>query len=268
MGVSIYMANWTKESATARLAELIAEIEELPKDRPFTAQHNRWSMNTIDFLQDIFGKNSKYYASFRQFTWQELSTRYISGGMNINQAVDRMNTEAYITQLKSARGFLQAALDKLTRSDDIASVYEGKNTGPESSNIVRIQTLAQNDLRKTIRSVPQREKEVQDAFENLLIGAGIEYTREGENIEYSVKFYNPDFTFKKLDLAVEIKLCNRRDREKELISELNDDIAGYKAKFGNILFVVYDAGGFMRDVDRFKGSFESHNNVIVVVVKH
>ena len=66
--------------------------------------------------------------------------------------------------------------------------------------------------------------------------------RETDSIEYSSKTYVPDFTMRKLDLAIEIKLCNREGREKEIIAELNDDILAYRIKYGNLLFLIYDVG--------------------------
>jgi hypothetical protein len=64
-----------------------------------------------------------------------------------------------------------------------------------------------------------------------------------------------------------VKLSGRAGREKEIIAEMNDDILAYKAKYGNILFVVYDVG-FIRDVDRFVSQFEQHEGVLVRVIKH
>ena len=71
----------------------------------------------------------------------------------------------------------------------------------------------------------------------------------------------------KIDLAIDIKLCSRDGREKEIIAEINDDIMAYQTKYGNLLFVIYDIG-FIRDIERFADSFEIQRNVIVRVVKH
>lgn len=55
------------------------------------------------------------------------------------------------------------------------------------------------------------------------------YTREKENFVYSIKAYIPDFVFKKIDLVVEVKLCDSLQRVKEMVSaEINDDIVAYK----------------------------------------
>ena len=171
-----------------------------------------------------------------------------------------------MSSLDSASGLLRAASDLLERSE-LTEVYQGKDTPPESSAIVKIINLCDRQLRKVIRDKPQGEKEVQDGLENLLIGATIEYTRESDHIEFSSKTYVPDFTFSKIDLALEVKLCSKKEREKGIISEINDDILAYQTKYGNLLFVIYD-NGFIRDIDRFKQDFERSQNVIIVVVKH
>ena len=142
-----------------------------------------------------------------------------------------------------------------------------QQTKPHTSNIVKVINLAEFQLRKTIRTEPSNEKEIQDAFEDLLVGAGISYSRETGSIEYSSKTYIPDFTIDESNLAVEIKVSTKKEREKELIGEINDDILAYRTKYGNILFVIYDIG-FIRDMERFAKNFESNEGVVVKVVKH
>lgn len=160
-----------------------------------------------------------------------------------------------------------AAVDQLARSD-LKDVFNGTNTGPESNIIIRVINLAERSLRKVVRVKPESERQVQDSFESLLVGGDIPYKREKDTVEYSSKTYTPDFTVPKINLAIELKLCSRECREKEIIAEINDDILAYRKKFGNLLFVVYDLG-FLRDVDLFTGSFEEYNGaVIVLVVKH
>lgn len=158
-----------------------------------------------------------------------------------------------------------AVLDHLKGADP-DSAYEGKDTPPEVSTILKIINLAERSLRKALRSKPEQERDVQDAFDTLLIGAEMSYSRETDRIEYSSKTYAPDFTMPRIGLAVDIKLCNREGREKEIIAEINDDILAYRSKYPNLLFVVYDLG-MIRDVDRFKASFEANENVVVIVVK-
>jgi hypothetical protein len=180
--------------------------------------------------------------------------------------IEKIHQEAYKDDMGTAKGVLSGAADHL-KQRDMDSVYQGKDSGPEPSGTVKVINLAEHKLRKVIRDKPAKEKQIQDAFESLLIGADIAFSRETDSIEYSSKTYTPDFTLPKLDLAVEIKFCDRAGREKEMIAEINDDILAYMSKYGNQLFIIYDIG-VIRDVERFTSSFEEHQSVIVRVVKH
>jgi len=157
----------------------------------------------------------------------------------------------------------------LIKRKGIDSVYEGKDTPKEASEILKIVSLIENSLRKAIRKKPTKEKDVQDALDVLLIGASLdkEYTREKERILYSSKTYQPDFVFKRIDTVVEVKFCDREEREKEIIKEINDYIVAFQTKYSNLIFVVYDVG-IIRDVDEFKTSFEQQKSVIVKIIKH
>jgi len=173
---------------------------------------------------------------------------------------------AFLRDLGSAKGLLLGAINYL-RKRELSDIYSAKDTGHETSLILKILHLAEQKLRKVVRDKPEKERQIQDAFENLLIGVDIPYGREVDSIEYSSKTYTPDFSLPKISLAVEMKLCNRSEREKELPKEINDDILAYQTKFPNLLFIVYDLG-FIRDIDRFCGSFEQHENVTIRVIKH
>lgn len=264
--------SWTKQTALSELRALAEQAKSLEDVPRFSAQHTRWLAKTSLFLQEVFGGNSSLLLNFSAYQWAMTGSFMVGGpgdpegAWNPQAAIERMHQEAYVKQLDGARGLLLAAADYLERTD-LKTVYEGKDTGPESSAILKVINLAERRLRKVIKRKPDRESEVQDAFEALLVGADIPYSRESERIEYSSKTYTPDFTVPKIDLAVELKLCSKEGREKEMIAEINDDILAYQTKYGNLLFVVYDLG-FIRDVDRFASSIEENENVIVRIVKH
>jgi hypothetical protein len=266
------MFKWTQELAAEELRALIAEVPRLREGKSFSAIHSRWVARTLAVLEQVFGQNSRYYLSFAALTWREEGSFMVGGpadpegAWNPQAAVDRHHHQAFLRHLETAQGFLQAALDDLERRG-IAGVYDGKDTPPESSALVKIITLAERKLRKAVREKPEREKQVQDAFETLLVGADVQYERETDSIVYSSKTYTPDFSFPPIALAVELKLCNRQGREKDIIAEINDDILAYKTKYGNLIFVVYDLG-FIRDVERFAEALEGSDGVIVRVVKH
>lgn len=259
------MPKWTKEAALKEIEDIIREADEVAPHGPFSAAHVRWDLRTRRFLGDVFGQKSVCLRSFIALPWRATGS-FVIQAWNVQAAVEEHNFKAFVQQIDTAKGLLQAAWDELN-SSSLDDVYHGKDTAPESSAILKVQNLAEHRLRKVIRTPPSKEQEVQEALENLFIGGDISYSREAETIEYSSKTYRPDFTIKQLDLAIDVKLCARAGREKEIIAEINDDILAYQTKYGNILFIVYDVGQ-IRDSDRFTASFEAHDNVMVRVVKH
>ena len=264
--------SWTKKAALKEISDLIAKIEPLKAEKRLSEKHVRWTMRTTSFLEEVFGQDSNYFANFNALTWRQEGSFMVGGPSRPEESMDpqlgaeRVNQEAYIKHLGIAKGVLLAAKDKLGKKT-ISSVYKGKDTPKETSLLIKVQSLAEYKLRKVIRKKPRREKEVQEAFESLLVGADVPYSREKDSIEYSTKTYTPDFTITKTDLAIDIKLCASVGREKEMIAEINDDILAYKTKYGNIFFIVYDVG-FIRDIERFVKNFQDEEGVIVKVIKH
>jgi len=260
---------WTKEEALKALEELAAEADRLRKSTAFSTEHTLWLMKCYDTLEGLFGPASRYYINLHYLKWEkygEFTVDTWDYGGDIEAAANAVHKKAFLRDLGIAKGLLLGAIDYL-KDRELNEVYSVKDTGTEASLTLKVLYLAEQKLRKVIKDKPEKERQVQDAFENLLIGADITYGREVDSIEYSSKTYTPDFSLPKIDLAIEVKLCNRSEREKEIIAEINDDILAYQAKYSNLLFVIYDLG-YIRDVDRFCGSFEEHENVTIRVVKH
>jgi hypothetical protein len=262
------MAKRTKETALAQLKTLLAKTKSLRGGDHLNPEHTRWIFSAGKVLSEVFGEESTFYASFFAIRWVYQGTMvvHIREAFVPGATEARYNVVAYDNALNLAIGILAAAHDELSASD-LDSVYHGKNTAPEASLIITVLNLVERQLRKMIRDQPTSEKAFQEKVEDLLIGANIEYLREAPTFEYSTKTYKPDFTISRADLAIEVKLCAKPEREKEMIAEINDDILAYKTKWGNVLFVIYDCG-IIRDVDRFVGHFERSTNVIVRVIKH
>jgi hypothetical protein len=130
----------------------------------------------------------------------------------------------------------------------------------------RVIDLLERRLGKAFRGRPETERDVVNGFETLLAGADIAYEREKDSIVHSSRTYVPDFTFPGLNAVLDLKLCDRPDREKEITAEINDEIAVYRAKYARIVFGVYDLG-FLRDPDRFSEALQAHDGVWLRVIK-
>lgn len=259
------MKTWTKKEALTTLNELANEADHLRGSKAFSTEHTKWQLKCLETLEEVFGPASRYYLSFAALKWHETGS-FITEGWDPQAYIDDKHHTAFLRHLGIAKGLLLGAIDYLN-SRDGAEVYQAKDTAPEASLILRVLHLIERQLRKVIREKPENERKVHDAFENLLIGADISYGREIDSIEYSSKTYTPDFSLPKINLAIEVKLCSRSQREKEIIAEINDDILAYQTKYQNLLFIIY-AIGCIRDIDRFCSSFEEQKNVTVRVVRH
>lgn len=213
---------WRKDDALDQLARLAEQANELNGDMPFSERHTSWLLRATEFLSEVFGEHSTYFASFQSVPWGTHPSAVIGGPGRPDESwdpqigIERIKRESFQRHLATARGILHAARERLAQEDDVRRLYESKDTGPEASLLIKTINLAERKLRKVLREPPANEKMLQEAFENLLIGADVPYSRETKRIEYSSKTYTPDFTVDRADLAIELKVCLDRQRERAL----------------------------------------------------
>lgn len=251
------------------MQELINEVESLKNKVARSEAHTKWLANALYLTENVFGRRSMIYLSLADLPWYRTGSFLVEHSFTAEEHEEQVRTvhhKAYVEQLDTAKGLLEAGIDAIN-AYGIDQVYEGKDTSKDVGQTITLIDLAQSKLRKTVRAKPEEEREVQDKFEDVLISVGFKYLRDQETVVYSSKSYKPDFTFPGINTALEIKLCNRPGREKDIIAEINDDILAYKTKYPNIVFLVYDLG-YIRDIDRFKADIESQDRVIVLVIKH
>ena len=143
--------------------------------------------------------------------------------------------------------------------------------GVKANEIRSLADFLQARLRAGMLRQPEKELDVQDALEAMLVGRGlvkgIDYDRETGRVKVSVKESIPDFVFLKLNLALEVKLSKDKARLREIVDEINSDIRTYGQKYGSLLILVYDLGT-IRDEAEFKCGLEAADKVSVIVVKH
>jgi REase_DpnII-MboI len=135
---------------------------------------------------------------------------------------------------------------------------------------VAIRDFFQAKLRSAIFRAPKSEREVHDAVEQRLIGRrlrkGQEYDREIGGVKVSSKEAVPDFILHRLSLAIEPKLIESTGRLREVVDEINADVAAYSKWYRSLLFIVYELG-YICDEIEFRHDLKVAGNVAVVVVK-
>jgi len=155
-----------------------------------------------------------------------------------------------------------------------ASVLKGyleSQLGVVEDEVGALRDFLQARLRAAVLRPPERERDVQDALEQILIGRGLvkgqDYDREVGRVKVSVKEVVPDFIFPRLSLAIEVKLIKDAARVKDVVDEINADTVSYSRRYQRIVFVVYDMG-FIRDELEFRHDLEVAEAISVIVVKN
>ncbi len=132
-----------------------------------------------------------------------------------------------------------------------------------------IQDILRN-FRKIIYEEPQNEKDVQKSLERFLAVKEYKFKREKESTGFSSKSFKPDFTNDDLSIAIEVKYIDKQEKVSVCVEGLSADIIPYSGKWKNLLFLVYDKGGNIRDVDEFSNDFSRDGDIKIrcIIIKH
>lgn len=134
-----------------------------------------------------------------------------------------------------------------------------------------LKDFVQANLRRAVFKVPEKESEIQNSIESLIVGRGmakgIDYDRETGRVKTSGKESIPDFIFPNLRLCLEVKLAKSRENLRSIVDEVNADVRSYGTVYERQLYIIYDLSS-IRDEAEFKKDIESTPGVSVVVVKH
>lgn len=117
---------------------------------------------------------------------------------------------------------------------------------------------------------PKDEARVQEASQAALAAAGEKLIRESPELAYGIVRTRPDFSDEidyKRYLFIELKLLNSRPKLNKIITEITSRITIYRDQGAVVLFVVYDTGGFIADVEEFVRPLEKHEGVKAAVIR-
>jgi hypothetical protein len=157
----------------------------------------------------------------------------------------------------------------LANTSILKSLLEGA-IGYAEDETHKLKDFIQANLRKALHDVPEKEVDVQNGIETLLVGRGMakgtDYDRETGRVKSSGKETVADFIFPLLNLCLEVKL-SKPGNLKAIVDEANADIMAYGKVYERQLYVIYDLGA-IRDEAEFKRDLENVPGVSVLIVKH
>lgn len=107
---------------------------------------------------------------------------------------------------------------------------------------------------------------VQDRLAVLLRILRHDYLRENVGVPVPGGMTRPDFVVESLDLAIEVKLLRKRSQVSGICEQIRADVTGYREKYGNLLFVVYDCAG-LSDPEALERGF-ARSPARIVVARH
>jgi hypothetical protein len=143
--------------------------------------------------------------------------------------------------------------------------------GAQTTELGNLLDFLQSRVRRAVLKDPEREKDIQDVVEQLLIGRGftkgVDYDREVGRVKVSAKEVVPDFIFPKLGLALEVKILKDVSNRSNLIDGINADIQAYAKSYVFVAFLVYDMGA-IRDEVEFKQGLDNQKNIFILIIKH
>ncbi|MEU0499295.1 hypothetical protein [Mycobacterium sp. NPDC006124] len=212
------------------------------------------------------------YSSFGTFARKYNQVVELANSIEpIAAPVDTFNLERMPSSTNTLAMQQQELFEAVRANLHILKAYLTDRVGLRSDLVIEIADFLQASLRRAVLKTPERERDVQDTVETLLIGRGLEkgtdYDREVGRVKVSSKETIPDFVLAPLKLAIEVKLLRDTASVSRVVDEINADILGYGKFYESIVFVVYDLGN-IRDELEFRRDLESAMGVRVVVVKH
>jgi hypothetical protein len=226
---------------------------------------------TIDDILTREGMEANKYSSFKSMAhiYNDLAER--AGKVMKIGSFYRMNTEEMGSWSNTVWPIAKNILETTLISTRILISSLESNIDFVEEEIDNIGSFIKAKLRSVIYDVPTKEKDIQNAIENLFIGRwfdkAIDYDRETGKFNFSGREYIPDFILPKLRMCIEVKLIKEISNRSKVIEEINADITAYKKEYENVLFVVYDIG-VIRDELEFRRDIENNDGIKIIIVKH
>lgn len=200
---------------------------------------------------------------------ESVATRFdsLEGRPDAHSPGRRATPRVYLSAA-ATRDFLTALKEDLEA--DPAAVLKQPPSEPAAvrppSGFLRIFDLLERRLSKAFRVGPATELDLQCGFETLLAGAEVPYERGAGATVPSSGVRLPDFTFPGIQTAIALKLCDGLDRERQIVTDIHEDIAAWGSMYPRLIFGIYDLG-FIEDAARFAEMFDPREGVSILVLR-
>jgi len=128
--------------------------------------------------------------------------------------------------------------------------------------------ILEYDLRKHIKKAPRNEEELKNIIYDLCVQLDSSLVRE-QLREFYLGVYTVNFVFWNGSVALEVKLIKDKSQLQKALTEIVSHIPPFSNTFLHVIFLLYDVGEVIDNVDEIKRSIEAKgDNLLMLVVKH
>lgn len=228
-----------------------------------------------DVIQEILNNQNSAEHS-RYVSYRDMAYVYneISSQAQEKLGLENFNSTFNVKDMKGPNdtlwGYQKRVLEQVLLSSKLLYASLESEVDFVDDEFDNLENFLESKLRTVIFERPQKEVEVQNAIESLLLGRGLskgnDYDRETGKFEFSGKEFIPDFVIPKLNLCIEVKLL-REGKKSKIIEEISADITAYSKEYTRQLYVVYDLG-WIQNKEEFKRDIENVKGVKIKIIKH
>ena len=181
---------------------------------------------------DAVWKHSSYRHYMQKYNQV---VEYIQSLAPINAPIDKYNMDRVSHSGDTVMPVQKELFESVHANLSVLEAYLSMKADMPAEEAQGLRHFLEANLRKAIFDIPDQERQVQNAVEQLLIGRGlvkgVDYDREVGRVKVSIKEVVPDFILPKLSLAIEIKLAKTGAKSKVIVDEINADIQSYGKKY-------------------------------------
>jgi len=128
--------------------------------------------------------------------------------------------------------------------------------------------MLEYDLRKHVKKAPRDEEKLKDIIYDLCLPLDPSLVRE-QLREFYLGVYKVDFVFWNGSVALEVKLIKDKSQLQKALTEIVSHIPPFSNTFLHVIFLLYDVGEVIDNVDEIKKSMEvKGDNILMLVMKH
>lgn len=232
------------------VANKLYELDEIMSNHQVasSSEFKEWKEACEVLLENICGKDSSIYKKFTSiiYTPRTITTVFKLDGSKSSHSSDYILT--FQNGIKSAKSILKSALidiDLRLEDDFVYSPIETINNICIQFKKVAKQLEKRYNSRDTL--LIKDEYDVQDLFHALLKLFFEDIRPEEYSPSIAGNSTRIDFVLKKEKIAIELKKTRNNLKNKEITSELADDILRYRSHKDCKLLIcfVYDVDGFI-----------------------